>query len=95
MNDTTLTERPGVPPPAELPTPETIDVEAIYKAWQDGEIDLVCVLGPTASGKTRYAVNLVRQLNDIALSHLPISRLHRRIYLRPRLQYASHRSFYA
>ena len=61
MKGKNQTERPGVPPPAELPTPETIDTEAIYKAWKDGEIDLVCVLGPTASGKTRYAVNLARQ----------------------------------
>ena len=61
MKGKNRTKRPGVPPPAELPTPETIDTEAIYKAWKDGEIDLVCVLGPTASGKTRYAVNLARQ----------------------------------
>ena len=58
--------RPGVPPPAELPSPEVIDVESVYKGWKDGDIDLVCVLGPTASGKTRYAVDLARQLNALA-----------------------------
>ena len=58
--------RPGVPPPAELPSPEVIDVESVYKGWKDRDIDLVCVLGPTASGKTRYAVDLARQLNALA-----------------------------
>ncbi len=52
------------PAPAELPQAETIDVDALRKAYLDGEIDLICVLGPTASGKTRYAVNLARQLGN-------------------------------
>lgn len=30
-----------------------------------GKIDLICVMGPTASGKTRYAVNLARQINGL------------------------------
>ena len=59
-------DRPGVPPPADLPSPEVIDVKSVYKGWTDGNIDLVCVLGPTASGKTHYAVNLARQLNAVA-----------------------------
>ena len=59
-------QTPGVPPPAELPKPERIDIEAIYKDWREGKLDLVCVLGPTASGKTRYAVSLARSLNDLA-----------------------------
>jgi tRNA dimethylallyltransferase len=66
MKDSNDSLRPGVPPPAELPSPEVIDVEAVYKGWKNGDIDLVCVLGPTASGKTRYAVNLARQLNALA-----------------------------
>ena len=66
MNDFSQTERPGVPPPAELPQPEHINIEAIYHAWKAGEVDLVCVLGPTASGKTRYAVQLARQFNALA-----------------------------
>ena len=66
MKGKNQTERPGVPPPAELPTPETIDIEAIYNGWKAGDIDLVCVLGPTASGKTRYAVDLSRKLNSLA-----------------------------
>ena len=57
---------PGVPPPAELPLPEAIDIEAVYQSWKTGDTDLVCVLGPTASGKTRYAVSLARAFNALA-----------------------------
>ncbi len=32
------------------------------------DYDLICVLGPTASGKTRYAVNLARELDGEILS---------------------------
>ena len=61
MNRTELLpDRPGVPPMAKLPDPETIDPAALRQAWADGDIDLVCVLGPTASGKTRYAVQLAK-----------------------------------
>ena len=52
--------------PAPLPEPEIIDVEAIFRQWKAGEIELVVVLGPTASGKTRYAVDLCRQFNTLA-----------------------------
>ena len=51
-----------LPLPAELPPSETIDVVSIARALQDGSLDIVCVLGPTASGKTRYAVSLAREL---------------------------------
>ena len=47
---------------AELPSPETIDTRALAQACAKGEIDLPVVLGPTASGKTRYAVRLAREL---------------------------------
>ena len=32
------------------------------------EYDIVCVLGPTASGKTRYAVDLARRMGAEILS---------------------------
>ncbi len=42
-----------------------IDAAALVKAYSDGDIDLVCVLGPTASGKTRYAVGLAGEIDAI------------------------------
>ena len=47
---------------AALPQAEIIDVEALRNAILEGTIDLICVLGPTASGKTKYAVKLAREL---------------------------------
>ena len=54
-----------IPPMAELPPAEEINVKELLDKYLAGEIDLICVLGPTASGKTRYAVNLARQLNAL------------------------------
>ena len=54
-----------IPPMAELPPAEEINVREILDKYLSGEIDLICVLGPTASGKTRYAVQLARQINEI------------------------------
>ena len=48
---------------AELPPAEEINVREVLDKYLSGEIDIICVLGPTASGKTRYAVNLARQIN--------------------------------
>ena len=50
---------------AELPPAETINVQEVLDKYLAGEIDLICVLGPTASGKTRYAVQLARQINAL------------------------------
>ena len=50
---------------AELPPAEEINVRDILDKYLAGEIDLICVLGPTASGKTRYAVKLARQINAL------------------------------
>ena len=52
-----------IPPMAELPPSEEINVQELLDKYIAGEIDLICVLGPTASGKTRYAVQLARQIN--------------------------------
>ena len=57
-----LPDRPGIPPMAKLPEPEVIDPAALAKAYADGDIDLICVVGPTASGKTHYAVQLAKAL---------------------------------
>ena len=50
---------------AELPPAEKINVQEILQKYLSGEIDLICVLGPTASGKTKYAVRLARQINEL------------------------------
>ena len=60
-----LGDRPGIPPMAEMPEAEDIDPAALLRSYRDGEIDLVCVVGPTASGKTRYAVSLARKFNQL------------------------------
>lgn len=52
-----------IPPMAELPPAEEIDVRELLDKYLSGEIDLICVLGPTASGKTRYSVKLAREIN--------------------------------
>ena len=50
---------------AELPPAEEINVKDLCDKYLAGELDLICVLGPTASGKTRYAVQLARQINAL------------------------------
>ena len=60
-----LPDRPGIPPMAAMPAAETIDTEALARAYEAGDIDLICVLGPTASGKTRYAVQLAREISRL------------------------------
>ena len=58
-----LPDRPGIPPMAPLPEAETLDIPALADSYARGDIDLLCVLGPTASGKTKYAVQLARDLD--------------------------------
>ena len=48
---------------AQLPEPEEIDFGALAREYLDGAVDLVVVLGPTASGKTKYAVGLAKEIN--------------------------------
>ena len=50
---------------AELPQAEEIDAGKVLQYYRDGIIDLICVLGPTASGKTRYAVSLAGKIDSL------------------------------
>lgn len=63
-----LPDRAGVPPMAELPEAEAApEPSAILAAWRRREFDLICILGPTASGKTAYAVRLALALSAASL----------------------------
>jgi len=50
---------------AELPEAEELDIRQIYNSFENTDIDLICILGPTASGKTGYAVRLATEINRI------------------------------
>ena len=65
---------------AQLPQPEEIDIESLLKAYIEGDIDLICILGPTASGKTRYAVLMAKQLNEMGRKAEIISADSRQVY---------------
>lgn len=67
-----LREAIPIPPPAPLPDPETIDVASVFNECVSGSIDLVVVLGPTASGKTRYAVELARKFSALTTAGVEI-----------------------
>jgi len=58
-----LPDRPGIPPMAPMPEAETIDIPSLAESYARGDIDLICVLGPTASGKTKYAVQLAQLIS--------------------------------
>lgn len=65
---------------AELPPAEQVDPAEIMKTYDEGKADLVCVLGPTASGKTRYAVSLARALDAMGAHVEIISADSRQVY---------------
>lgn len=69
-----------IPPMAQLPQPEEINIESLLKAYIEGDIDLICILGPTASGKTRYAVLMAKQLNEMGRKAEIISADSRQVY---------------
>ena len=50
---------------AELPQAEVIDFQELAQSYLSGATDLIVVLGPTASGKTKYAVRLAGELEKI------------------------------
>ena len=62
-----------IPPMAELPPAEEINAVELLDKYLAGEIDLICVLGPTASGKTHYAVQLARQINQLLKDVVSVS----------------------
>ena len=53
---------------AELPVPEQLDFAQLARDYASGACDLVVVLGPTASGKTKYAVALAERLGGEIIS---------------------------
>lgn len=69
-----------IPEPAPLPEPEEINIQDVYNEYIAGTIDLLVVLGPTASGKTRYAVNLARRLSDLGTAAEILSADSRQVY---------------
>lgn len=75
-----LGDRPGIPPMATLPEAEKLDPAAVLDQYRRGEIDLICVLGPTASGKTRYAVELARKARELGFSAEILSADSRQVY---------------
>ena len=68
------------PLPAALPDPETIDPQQLAADLRSGAVELVCVLGPTASGKTKYAVSLAHELAALGLPAEIISADSRQVY---------------
>ena len=72
----TMAKKPftPIPPMAELPPAEDINVAEILDRYLSGKIDLICVLGPTASGKTKYAVRLAREINSLLSARRPQKR---------------------
>ena len=53
---------------AELPQAEQLDLAQLARDCASGACDLLVVLGPTASGKTRYAVALAERLGGEIIS---------------------------
>ena len=50
---------------AEMPEPEIIDAGSLLSAYRSDDIDLICILGPTASGKTKSTVSLAKEFNSL------------------------------
>ncbi|MCI1639842.1 MAG: tRNA (adenosine(37)-N6)-dimethylallyltransferase MiaA [Bacteroidales bacterium] len=48
-----------------MPEKENIDFTALLESVRNKKTELICVLGPTASGKTKYAVRLAREFDRL------------------------------
>lgn len=68
-----------IPPPAPIPPAEKISAQQLGELYRSGEADIICVMGPTASGKTRYAVNLARQLGGAEIISADSRQVYRRM----------------
>ena len=66
--------------PAGLPEPEQLDPVQLVRDCTAGRIDLPVVLGPTASGKTRYAVSLAEAFRAAGTQAEIISADSRQVY---------------
>lgn len=66
--------------PAPMPPAENINIKLLFEKFQNKEIDLICVLGPTATGKTAYAVKLAKQLRKMGAMAEIISADSRQVY---------------
>lgn len=66
--------------PAPMPEAENIDIVKLYEDFQNGEIDMITVLGPTASGKTKFAVALAKKFKDLGTEAEIISADSRQVY---------------
>ncbi|MCQ2177577.1 MAG: tRNA (adenosine(37)-N6)-dimethylallyltransferase MiaA [Bacteroidales bacterium] len=64
---------------APLPECESIDIAALRESCHNGGCDLVVILGPTASGKTAYAVSLAKALGDCEIISADSRQVYRRM----------------
>lgn len=65
---------------AKLPDPEVVSPKDLLDSYSSGDIDLIVVLGPTASGKTKYAVKLAIELAAMGMPAEIISADSRQVY---------------
>lgn len=65
---------------AKLPEPENIDSRALFDLYSSGAVDVVVVLGPTASGKTKFAVKLANDFSSFGRQAEIISADSRQVY---------------
>lgn len=65
---------------AKLPEPENIDSRALFDLYSSGAVDVVVVLGPTASGKTKFAVKLANDFSSFGSQAEIISADSRQVY---------------